>query len=101
MIVKIAYTINNEGNKAKSSARLLPTCQDYVDKTDSGCFLGPDALAQVGSVMRWLSGVNRGQREHRDSFTGYRTRKVLRCTLDSCLMLSSVFARSPPVNYPP
>ena len=38
------------------------------------------------------SGVERGQREHQGSFRGYPQKDVVRCSLDSCLLLSSFFA---------
>ena len=50
-----------------------------------------------------LSGVNRGQREHKGSFRGCRSKGVVRCSLDSCLLLSSFFAfqaSSSPLKLP-
>ena len=38
------------------------------------------------------SGANRGQREHKGSFRGYPQKGVVRCSLDSRLLLSSFFA---------
>ena len=32
------------------------------------------------------SGVNRGQREHTGIFRGYPPKRVVRCSLDSCLL---------------
>ena len=38
--------------------------------------------------------------EHKGSFKGSNKKGVVRCSLDSCLVLSSFFAWSPPWNYP-
>ena len=43
-------------------------------------------------IWERCSGVNRGQREHKGSFRGHQKEGVVRCSLDSCLLLSSFFA---------
>ena len=55
-------------------------------------------------LERW-SGVSRGRREVGEStrvvLGDIQNKGVVQCSLDSCLLLSSFFARSPLLNYPP
>ena len=86
-------------------------CIIYIDRRGSSPWRrsGGSGLARrtrsapraAGFVAR-RSGVSRGRREHKGSFGDIVPQKVeVRCSLDSCLLLSSFFARSPPLRYPP
>ena len=78
---------------------------------DCGCFSRPanPHISRYGAFpensVTQESGVNRGQREHKGSFRGYPNRWVVRCSLDSWLLLSSlavlVLWVISPLNRPP
>ena len=74
---------------------------DWVRLESGSCHSNDRAPAwrDDGEAQRQVpeySGVNRGQREHKVALGDIQQMGVVRCSLDSCLLLFSFFAWSPP-----